>query len=112
MSSDIERGAATLARNLPGWTPNLTFAVPFGNYGQNGSNDPQLEPWLRSYLTTRFTVVFVQRDDAYTTPGPGLANRIGVSSRWDAAMLETHLLAGAAGLKPAAGARHSARPSG
>ena len=43
VSSDIERGAALLSRNLPGWKPDLTFAVPFNNYGQNGSNDPRIE---------------------------------------------------------------------
>jgi poly-beta-1,6-N-acetyl-D-glucosamine N-deacetylase len=94
VSSDIERGSAMLAQNLPGWTPGVSFAVPFNNYGQNGSNDPRIAPWLSSYLKSRFTVVFVQRDDSFTTPGPGFANRITASSHWDADTLEAHLLRG------------------
>ncbi len=111
VSGDIEHGAAMLARNLLGWTPNLSFAVPFNDYGQNGSNDSRIEPWLTSYLKTQFTVVFVQRDGTFTTPGPGFANRITVSSRWDADTLETHLLEGVDLLKPAVGTRGSARHS-
>ena len=91
---DIEQGAATLAENLPGWTPRSSFAVPFNNYGKNGSNDPRIGPWLSSYLKRRFAVVFVQRDDRFTRPGLRLANRITVSSHWDAGTLETRLLRG------------------
>jgi hypothetical protein len=94
VSGDIEHGSAMLARNLSGWKPRVSFAVPFNNYGQNGSNDPRIEPWLSSYLKARFTVVFVQRNDGFTTPGPGFANRITVSSQWDADTLEAHLLRG------------------
>lgn len=91
MRADIERALALLAANLPGWAPHGTFAVPFGAYGQNGSNDPRIEPWLKSYLTTRFTVVLAG-SDAFTTPGPGFARRIRVSPDWNAEALEAHLL--------------------
>jgi peptidoglycan/xylan/chitin deacetylase (PgdA/CDA1 family) len=94
VSSDIERGAALLDRNLPGSHARGSFAVPFNNYGQHGSNDPRIAPWLSAYLNRRFAAVFVQRDDSYTTPGAGFQNRITVSSRWDADTLETRLLAG------------------
>jgi poly-beta-1,6-N-acetyl-D-glucosamine N-deacetylase len=94
VSGDIEHGSAMLAQNLPGWKPNLSFAVPFNNYGQNGSNDPRIKRWLSGYLKNRFAVVFVQRDDSYTTPGPGFGNRITVSSHWDAGTLETRLRRG------------------
>ena len=94
VSGDIDGGLAALARNLPGWSSHGTFAVPFNNYGQNGSNDPRIEPWLVGFLETRFPVVFVQRDDNFSRPVPGLANRIAVSSRWDADTLEQHLLHG------------------
>ncbi len=83
-----------LSRNLPGWRPDLTFAVPFNNYGQNGSNDPRIEQWFRSYLEAKFTVIFVQRGDSFTKPSQGLSNRIAVSSRWGGDELEAHLLAG------------------
>lgn len=107
VSSDIERGSAMLAQNLPGWTPRVSFAVPFNNYGQNGSNDPRIERWLSGYLKTRVAVIFVQRDDTFTTPGPGFANRITVSSHWDADTLETHLLRGLDRLKPPVKAERS-----
>ena len=94
VSNDIELGLATLARNIPDWTSHGTFAVPFNNYGQNGSNDPRIEPWLSSYLKARFAAIFVQRDDAFTTPGPGFENRIHVPGSWTADALESHLLHG------------------
>jgi len=102
VSRDIELGSALLARNLPGWTSRGSFAVPFNNYGQNGSNDPRIAPWLSRFLKTRFAVVFLQHDDSFTTPRPGLQNRITVSSHWSADTLETHLRRGVAGLGPPA----------
>lgn len=92
--ADIERGRATLARNIPNWTSSGTFAVPFGNYGQRGTNDRRIEVWLRPYLEKRFTAVFVQRDDSFTTPGAGLENRIHVPGSWTPDVLEAHLVAG------------------
>ncbi len=93
VSNDIVHGAAMLTHFLPGWTPG-TFAVPFDNYGENGSNDPRIEPWFSNYLKTHFAVVFVQKDDSFTTPATSFANRITVSSGWDADALEAHLLQG------------------
>ena len=109
---DIDHGAALLSRNLPGWRPDISFAVPFNNYGQNGSNDARIEPWLSGYLTARFAVVFVQRgNDSFTTARSGLASRISVSSHWDADELEARLRRGVEQLKAPAGAkRASGRP--
>lgn len=95
VSRDIRLGQTLLARNIPGWTSSGTFAVPFNNYGQNGSNDPRIEPWLSSYLKARFAAIFIQGGDSFTTPGPGFQNRIHVPGSWDADALESHLLAGA-----------------
>ena len=93
VTTDIERGAALLARNLPA-SSHDTFAVPYGNYGQYRSNDQRIEPWLRRYLKARFAVTFVQHDHSFTTARQRFANRIIVSSRSDADMLEKHLLQG------------------
>jgi len=95
VSRDIQLGLTTLARNIPGWRSSGTFAVPFNNYGQNGSNDRRIEPWLSSYLKSRFSAIFIQGGDSFTTPGPGFQNRIHVPGSWDADALESHLLAGA-----------------
>jgi hypothetical protein len=94
VTGDIERGLAALSRKIPNWSSHGTFAVPFNNYGQHGSNDPRIEAWLSAYLRARFTAVFVQRDDRFTTPGPGLANRIHVPGTWNADTLVTHLVDG------------------
>ena len=102
VSNDIDVGLAALARNLPGWASYGSFAVPFGNYGQNGSNDPRIEPWFRAHLERRFAVVFVQRDDSFTKPGQAFANRIAVSSRWTGVTLQRRLLRGLARLKASA----------
>ena len=68
VSRDIELGQSTLAREIPGWASHGTFAVPFNNYGQDGSNDRRIEPWLSAYLKREFAVVFVQRDDRFAMP--------------------------------------------
>jgi hypothetical protein len=94
VSNDIEHGAAMLAHFLPGWSSHGTFAVPYNNYGDNGANDRRIEPWLSAYLKTHFAVTFVQKDDSFTTPELGFANRIAVSSNWNADTLEMHLLSG------------------
>lgn len=94
VASDIELGAAQLRRFLPGWSPHGTFAVPFDNYGDRGSNDPRIEPWLSSYLRAHFAVTFVQRDSSFSTPHQAFANRIAVSSNIDASTFEQRLLTG------------------
>jgi hypothetical protein len=107
VSRDIRLGAETLSRLLPGWSSHGTFAVPFNNYGQHGSNDPQIALWLGDYLKSRFAVVFLQSsDDRFATPNPGFSDRIFVPSSWDGNTLERRLVDGLAatpGLPPAAG---------
>jgi biofilm PGA synthesis lipoprotein PgaB len=98
VARDIELGRRMLARHIPGWSAHGTFAVPFNNYGQHGSNDPRIAPWLGRFLKTHFAATFVQEGDVFSTPGPGLQNRIGVPGGWDASTLEGHLLAGRAHL--------------
>jgi hypothetical protein len=100
---DIELGRSTLAREIPGWSSHGTFAVPFNNYGQSGSNDHRIEPWLRGYLESRFSAIFVQGGDAFTMTGRGFANRIDVPGGWTADTLEARLLEGARRLGPPAG---------
>ena len=94
VSGDIRKGRTVLTRNLPGWISHGSFAVPFGNYGQMGSNDPRIEPWLKSFLESRFVVFFAHGDNVFTTPGPGVANRLRVAPGWNAQTLETQLRRG------------------
>jgi peptidoglycan/xylan/chitin deacetylase (PgdA/CDA1 family) len=44
--SDIEWGQQTVADNISAYRP-LAFAPPYGNYGQDGSNDPRIAGDLR-----------------------------------------------------------------
>jgi hypothetical protein len=99
VSRDITLGQTMLARHIQGWTSHDTFAVPFGNYGQHGSNDPRIEPWLSGFLKAHFAAAFVQDGDGFSSPGPSFQNRIFVPGGWDASSLEGHLLAGRAQLK-------------
>lgn len=100
VSRDVELGQKMLARHIPGWRSHGTFAVPFGNYGQHGSNDPRIEPWLSRFLKARFAAIFVQKGDNFSTSRPGFQNRITVGGGWSASDLEAHLLAGRAHLTP------------
>ncbi len=86
------------AATFPGWKSHGTFAVPFNNYGQHGSNDPRIEPWLSRFLKAHFAAIFLQDGDVFSTPGPGFQNRIDVPGGWDPSSLEAHLLAGRANL--------------
>ena len=97
VSGDIRLGAALIAKHLPG-TVHDTFAVPFGDYGQRGANDPRIEPWLTRYLKQRFAVSFIQHDDSFTTPGQLFANRITMSSDSTPGVLEVRLRDGLAQL--------------
>lgn len=99
VSHDIELGRRMLKGHIPGWRSHGTFAVPFGSYGQHGSNDPRIEPWLSRFLEAHFSAFFIQAGDGFSAPGPGPQNRIFVPGGWDAASLDAHLLAGRRHLK-------------
>jgi polysaccharide deacetylase len=98
VSHDIELGQRMLAGHIPGWRSHGTFAVPFNNYGQHGSNDPRIASWLGRFLKARFAASFLQAGDGFSAPRPGFENRIFVPGGWDASSLEGHLLAGRAHL--------------
>lgn len=66
--SDIEWGQETLADHVPGYEP-LAFAVPYGNYGQDGTNDERIPGDLLGWLTERFDTVYTQDVNARARPG-------------------------------------------
>ena len=57
--SDIDWGQDTLADHIPGYRP-LAFSPPYGNYGQDGTNDPRIPSDLLGWLTRRYGAVFTQ----------------------------------------------------
>lgn len=68
--SDIEWGRQTLAEHVPGYEP-LAFAPPYGNYGQDGTNDPRIPGDLLGWLTEEFDAVFTQDVNARAHAGSG-----------------------------------------
>ena len=66
--TDIEWGAERLAENVEGATP-LAFAPPYGNYGQEGTNDPRIPEELLAWLLDRYAVVFTQDRSGFARPG-------------------------------------------
>jgi len=68
--SDITTGSERLVAELgPSPERSLSFAVPFGDYGQVHSNDVGIAPSLRSFLDAHFPVWFTQphADPDFTT---------------------------------------------
>lgn len=70
---DLNRGEALLAARFGPQYAKLTFAVPFGDYGQGDTNDEGIAPTFRAMLDERFAVWFTQPDhpDFTSAPAPG-----------------------------------------
>jgi peptidoglycan/xylan/chitin deacetylase (PgdA/CDA1 family) len=66
--SDIEWGHATLADNIPSYDP-LAFAPPYGNYGQDGTNDPRIPEEFLPWLVARYPAIFTQDVNARAQAG-------------------------------------------
>ena len=65
---DILWAKRTMTEQLPGFMP-WSFAVPFGNYGQDGdTNDKRIAPFMKSLLAKHFQAVFLTEPSVYTTP--------------------------------------------
>lgn len=70
MTSDIFAGREALADHLEHFEP-LTFAVPYGNFGQRSTNDPRIPVIMREFLERQFAAIFVQKvgnNPRYTSP--------------------------------------------
>ena len=68
--SDIDWGRETLADHIPDFEP-LAFAPPYGSYGQDGTNNPEIPDDLLGWLTEHFDTVFTQDVDARARAGSG-----------------------------------------
>jgi len=58
IKADLDAGKALLEKEFR--KPVYAFALPFGDYGQNTSNDPNLSTILSDILKQRFSIVFYQ----------------------------------------------------
>jgi hypothetical protein len=83
VTTDVFAGREALAEHLPKFRP-LTFAVPYGNYGQRATNDPRIPEIMRAFLERQFEAVFVQK----TGNHPRYTSQ--QSYRGEAARLEVH----------------------
>jgi peptidoglycan/xylan/chitin deacetylase (PgdA/CDA1 family) len=92
--SDIEWGQDALADDIPDYRP-LAFAPPYGNYGQQGTNDPRIPDDLLSWLTQRYGTVFTQDQNALAHQGSqSPLGRIQVTRDLSGGDLHTMLLSG------------------
>jgi peptidoglycan/xylan/chitin deacetylase (PgdA/CDA1 family) len=93
--SDIEWGQNTLADHASGYRP-LAFAPPYGNYGQDGTNDDRIPEDLLGWLTDRYDVVFTQDVNARAKPGSGPpTGRIQINRAMTGGEVHEKLLSGA-----------------
>ena len=66
--SDIEWGHETLADHIRTYQP-LAFAPPYGNYGQDGTNDQRIPEEFLPWLTMRYQAIFTQDVNARARAG-------------------------------------------
>ena len=68
--SDIDWGDDTLSEHSRAYRP-LAFSPPYGNYGQDGTNEPRIPEDLLGWLTQRYGLVFTQDRNARAHRGSG-----------------------------------------
>jgi peptidoglycan/xylan/chitin deacetylase (PgdA/CDA1 family) len=64
---DVLWAKRTMSEQLPGFSP-LSFAVPYGSYGQDRTNDPRIPRFMSRFLRRHFQAVFMTDPPRYTTP--------------------------------------------
>ena len=77
VTADVLTGRRLMTAQIPGFEP-LTFAVPFGDYGQHRTNYAPIPGWERGWLQKTFSAFFVQDRRVYNLPGNELGQRYGV----------------------------------
>lgn len=92
--SDIASGQETLSDHIPAYQP-LAFALPFGSYGQDGTNDSRIPGDLLGWLKHRYEAIFTQDVNARAKPGSGQPlGRIQVTRATTGGSLHQMLLSG------------------
>jgi poly-beta-1,6-N-acetyl-D-glucosamine N-deacetylase len=72
VEQDILWAKRTMSEQLSGFSP-LTFAVPFGSYGRDRTNDPRIPRFMSRLLRRHFQAVFLTDPPEYTTPSTSRA---------------------------------------
>lgn len=78
--ADLDWGQATLRRRVPAYRP-LSFAPPYGNFGQLATDDPAIPKRLGALLRERYGIVFVQEPARYARPGDTVVPRLQITRR-------------------------------
>ncbi|HEX7300469.1 MAG TPA: polysaccharide deacetylase family protein [Solirubrobacteraceae bacterium] len=91
--ADLNWGAERLDEHVPGYRA-LSFAPPYGNYGQLATDDRQIPIRLDRWLRKRFGLVFVQEPAHYARPGETVVPRLQITRKMSGgdihAWLATH----------------------
>jgi polysaccharide deacetylase len=66
VTDDILWAKETLSQQIPGYSP-WSFALPFGDFGQDGTNDARIPKYLNRFLPRKFQAVFLTWPPRYTT---------------------------------------------
>jgi peptidoglycan/xylan/chitin deacetylase (PgdA/CDA1 family) len=77
---DLDWGDAQLAKHVPGYR-ELSFAPPYGNFGQLATDDPRIPGLLGDWLRKRFGLVFVQDPAQYARPGQAILPRLQITRK-------------------------------
>jgi peptidoglycan/xylan/chitin deacetylase (PgdA/CDA1 family) len=78
--ADLEWGDAQLRAHIRGYRA-LSFAPPYGNYGQLSTDDPRIPLDLGAWLHARFGLVFVQQPALYAHPGETVVPRLQITRK-------------------------------
>jgi peptidoglycan/xylan/chitin deacetylase (PgdA/CDA1 family) len=77
---DLDWGQATLQAHVPSYRP-LSFAPPYGNFGQLATDDPGIPARLGTLLRERYGIVFVQQSARYAKPGDTVVPRLQITRK-------------------------------
>jgi hypothetical protein len=77
---DLDWGQATLRKHVPAYRP-LSFAPPYGNFGQLANDDPAIPQRLGALLQQRYGIVFVQQPARYARPGDTVVPRLQITRK-------------------------------
>jgi hypothetical protein len=78
--SDLEWGQSKLRAHVPSYRA-LSFAPPYGNFGQLATDDPGIPGRLGAILRQRYGIVFVQQPAHYARPGETVVPRLQITRK-------------------------------
>jgi hypothetical protein len=80
VAGDLNWGAARLQAHVRDYRP-LSFAPPYGDFGQLATDDPQIPSLLGGWLRKRFGLIFVQDPARYALPGEAVVPRLQITRK-------------------------------